>query len=99
VAGLGYAGMEPDTRNPEAIAWFKQGVRFIWAFDEVEAVRAFQMAQKIDPPARSASGEKPGRGARPSTCARVRRNWMRPAKPRAAPSELAGKLSPADRCS
>ena len=49
VRGLGYAGMEPDTANPEAIAWFKQGVRLIWAFDEVEAVRSFQMAQKLDP--------------------------------------------------
>jgi tetratricopeptide (TPR) repeat protein len=48
VAGLGYAGMEPDSANQEAIAWFKQGVRLIWAFDEVEAVRSFQMAQKAD---------------------------------------------------
>lgn len=47
--GLGFAGMEPDSADKEAIAWFRQGVRLIWAFDEVEAVRAFQMAQSIDP--------------------------------------------------
>lgn len=47
--GLGYAGLEPDTTNPEARAWFAQGVRLIWAFDEVEAVRAFQQAQRLDP--------------------------------------------------
>ncbi|MGE0179783.1 MAG: hypothetical protein AB7O91_08200 [Sphingomonas sp.] len=47
--GLGHAGLEPDTANPEARAWFAQGVRLIWAFDEVEAVRAFQQAQRLDP--------------------------------------------------
>jgi tetratricopeptide (TPR) repeat protein len=47
--GLGYAGLEPDSTNPEARAWFAQGVRLIWAFDEVEAVRAFQQAQRLDP--------------------------------------------------
>ncbi len=30
-------------------AWFAQGVRLIWAFDEVEAIRAFQQAQRADP--------------------------------------------------
>ena len=49
VAGLGYAGLEPDSTNREAVRWFKQGVRLIWAFDEVEAVRSFEMAQKLDP--------------------------------------------------
>lgn len=47
--GLGYAGLEPDTGNAEARAWFAQGVRLIWAFDEVEAVRAFQQAQRLAP--------------------------------------------------
>lgn len=47
--GLGYAGLEPDTSNEEARRWFAQGVRLIWAFDEVEAVRAFQQAQRLDP--------------------------------------------------
>jgi tetratricopeptide (TPR) repeat protein len=47
--GLGFAGIEPDSANAEARAWFAQGVRLIWAFDEVEAIRAFQMAQRLDP--------------------------------------------------
>lgn len=47
--GLGYAGLEPDSTSPEARAWFAQGVRLIWAFDEVEAIRAFQQAQRLDP--------------------------------------------------
>ena len=47
--GLGYAGLEPDSDNREARAWFAQGVRLIWAFDEVEAIRAFQQAQRFDP--------------------------------------------------
>jgi tetratricopeptide (TPR) repeat protein len=47
--GLGYAGLEPDSANREARAWFAQGVRLIWAFDEAEAIRAFQQAQRHDP--------------------------------------------------
>jgi tetratricopeptide (TPR) repeat protein len=47
--GLGFAGLEPDSQNAEARAWFAQGVRLIWAFDEVEAIRAFQQAQRLDP--------------------------------------------------
>ena len=49
VEGLGYAGLEPDTDNPQARAWFAQGVRLIWAFDEAEAIRAFREAQRLDP--------------------------------------------------
>jgi hypothetical protein len=49
IEGLGYAGLEPDSQNAEARAWFAQGVRLIWAFDEVEAIRAFQQAQRLDP--------------------------------------------------
>lgn len=49
IEGLGYAGLEPDTNNPEARAWFAQGVRLIWAFDEVEAIRSFQQAQRLAP--------------------------------------------------
>jgi hypothetical protein len=49
VDGLGHAGIEPDSASQEARAWFAQGVRLIWAFDEVEAIRAFQMAQRLDP--------------------------------------------------
>ncbi len=49
VEGLGYAGLEPDSDNADARAWFAQGVRLIWAFDEAEAIRAFEMAQRADP--------------------------------------------------
>ena len=49
IDGLGYAGIEPDSANAEARAWFAQGVRLVWAFDEVEAIRAFQQAQRLDP--------------------------------------------------
>ncbi len=49
VEGLGFAGIEADSDNEEARAWFAQGVRLIWAFDEAEAIRAFQQAQRIDP--------------------------------------------------
>jgi hypothetical protein len=47
--GLGYAGLEPDSANAEARRWFEQGVRLVWAFDEVEAIRSFQQAQRLDP--------------------------------------------------
>ncbi|MFN3945934.1 MAG: hypothetical protein ACK4K7_13505 [Allosphingosinicella sp.] len=49
VDGLGHAGVEPDSANAEARAWFAQGARLVWAFDEVEAIRAFRMAQRADP--------------------------------------------------
>ncbi|HYJ52001.1 MAG TPA: hypothetical protein VEW04_02420 [Allosphingosinicella sp.] len=49
VDGLGFAGLEPDSRNLQARAWFAQGVRLIYAFDEVEAVRSFRKAQELDP--------------------------------------------------
>ena len=29
LSGLGYAGVEPDTQDKDAIAWFKQGVRLV----------------------------------------------------------------------
>jgi tetratricopeptide (TPR) repeat protein len=48
VEGLGHAGLEADSADPEARAWFAQGVRLIWAFDEAEAVRAFAEAQRRD---------------------------------------------------
>ncbi len=47
--GLGTSGIVPDTANAEARRWFDQGVRLIWAFDEVEAVRAFREAQRLAP--------------------------------------------------
>jgi tetratricopeptide (TPR) repeat protein len=49
IEGLGTSGIVPDTANAEARQWFDQGVRLIWAFDEVEAIRAFQEAQRLDP--------------------------------------------------
>jgi tetratricopeptide (TPR) repeat protein len=49
VEGLGTSGMMADTRSAEAQRWFDQGVALVWAFDEVEAVRAFQEAQRLDP--------------------------------------------------
>ena len=49
VEGLGYAGIAPDTADAKARAWFEQGVRLVWAYDEAEAIRAFGEAQKLDP--------------------------------------------------
>jgi hypothetical protein len=63
VDGLGTAGVRADTSNEEARRWFDQGVRFVWAFDEAEAVRSFQKAQEIDPAcAMCAWGEAWARG-------------------------------------
>ena len=68
IDGLGYAGLEPDSRNEEARRWFAQGVRLIWAFDEVEAIRAFQQSQQIDPNcAMCFFGEAWARGATTTT--------------------------------
>jgi tetratricopeptide (TPR) repeat protein len=49
VEGLGTSGIAADTESAEAKRWFDQGVALVWAFDEVEAVRAFQEAQRLDP--------------------------------------------------
>jgi len=49
IEGLGTSEISPDTENAEARRWFDQGVRLIWAFDEIEAVRAFREAQRLDP--------------------------------------------------
>src|SRR4028119_131677 len=49
IVGLVHAGIEPDSDDAAARAWFAQGVRLVWAFDEVEAIRAFQQAQRLDP--------------------------------------------------
>ncbi|MDQ0462868.1 tetratricopeptide (TPR) repeat protein [Caulobacter ginsengisoli] len=49
VAGFGSTGYHADTDNAQARAWFEQGVRLFWAFDESEAIRAFVYAQKLDP--------------------------------------------------
>ena len=49
VDGLGTSGIDPHTASAEARRWFDQGVRLVWAFDEVEAIRAFREAQRLDP--------------------------------------------------
>jgi hypothetical protein len=49
VDGLGTSGITPDTDDPEARRWFDQGVALVWAFDEAEAIRAFQQAQALAP--------------------------------------------------
>ncbi|HEX8535235.1 MAG TPA: hypothetical protein VF662_13805 [Allosphingosinicella sp.] len=97
LSGLGFAGMEPDSANKEAVAWFKQGVRLIWAFDEVEAVRAFQMAQALDPQcALCFWGEAWARG--PTINLRPRTPELEAARKAAArAAELGGKLDGRDR--
>jgi tetratricopeptide (TPR) repeat protein len=97
VEGLGYAGLEPDSKNEEAIRWFKQGVRLIWAFDEVEAVRSFEMAQKLDPSCSLCFwGEAWARG--PTINLRPRTDQLGAARKAAVrASELAGELSARDR--
>ena len=97
VPGLGYAGAEPDSTNSQAIAWFKQGVRLVWAFDEVEAVRSFRMAQALDPGcALCFWGEAWARG--PTINLRPRTEELEASRKAAArAAELGGKLGPRDR--
>ncbi|MEW5729699.1 MAG: hypothetical protein AB1918_17855 [Pseudomonadota bacterium] len=47
--GLGDMGMDITTAHPRAQAYFDQGLRWAWAFNHAEAVRAFREAQDIDP--------------------------------------------------
>lgn len=95
--GLGYAGVEPDTQNNDAIAWFKQGVRLVWAFDEAEAIRSFQMAQQIDPGcALCFWGEAWARG--PTINLRPRNEEVDAARKAASrAAELGGRLGGRDR--
>ncbi|MFL5336200.1 MAG: hypothetical protein ACJ8H8_24265 [Geminicoccaceae bacterium] len=46
---LGTFSVQVTTRSPDAQRWFDQGVRWAYAFDHGEAVRAFRAAQKADP--------------------------------------------------
>jgi len=46
---LGTLSVPVTTRSPEAQRWFDQGVRWAYAFNHGEAVRAFRAAQKADP--------------------------------------------------
>ena len=41
--------LQADTANAEAQAWFQQGLRLVWAYDEAEAIRNFREAQRLDP--------------------------------------------------
>jgi hypothetical protein len=95
--GLGYAGIVPDTADPEARRWFDQGVRLIWAYDEIEAVRAFQQAQKLAPDcAMCFWGEAWARGPTLNLQPRTEEHGAASAAARKAVA-LAGKLGPRDR--
>jgi hypothetical protein len=97
VDGLGYAGIVPDTASAEAKAWFEQGVRLIWAYDEVEAVRAFEQAQKIDSNcAMCFWGEAWARGPTLNLQPRTEQHGAASAAAARAVA-LAGKLAPRDR--
>jgi tetratricopeptide (TPR) repeat protein len=95
--GLGYAGIEADSDNREARAWFAQGVRLIWAFDEAEAIRAFKEAQRLDPEcALCFFGEAWARG--PTINLQPRTEELAAARAAAQRAvALAGDLSPRDR--
>ena len=97
IDGLGYAGLEPDSRNEAARRWFAQGVRLVWAFDEVEAIRAFQRAQQLDPNcAMCFFGEAWARG--PTINLQPRTDQLAAARTAARRAQaLAGNLSPRDR--
>lgn len=47
--GLGQRSFPITTANPQAQAYFDQGLRWAWAFNHVEARRAFAEAQRLDP--------------------------------------------------
>jgi hypothetical protein len=50
IPGLGTpTNLKPDTDKPLARQWFEQGLLLVWAYDEAEGIRAFQMAQSLDP--------------------------------------------------
>ena len=49
VPGLGSYGMRIETVEPLAQTWFDQGLGHLWGFNHAEAVRAFRMAQSLDP--------------------------------------------------
>lgn len=46
---LGTLSYPITTRNPRAQQYFDQGLRLAYAFNHLEAQRAFRMAQKLDP--------------------------------------------------
>src|SRR6266478_9152103 len=48
VTGLGDLHHPVSTNNPQAQQFFDQGLRFIYAFNHVEAARSFQRAAELD---------------------------------------------------
>jgi tetratricopeptide (TPR) repeat protein len=97
VDGLGYAGIEADSRDLRVRAWFAQGVRLIYAFDEVEAVRSFRKAQELDPDcALCFFGEAWARG--PTINLQPRTEELAAARAAARRAvALAGRLGPRDK--
>src|ERR1700685_3975376 len=49
MSGVGNAHHPVSTSNPEAQAFFDQGLRLIYAFNHDEAARSFQRAADLDP--------------------------------------------------
>jgi tetratricopeptide (TPR) repeat protein len=49
MAGLGNLHHPVSTKNPQAQAFFDQGLRLIYAFNHEEAARSFQHAAELDP--------------------------------------------------
>ena len=47
--GLGSLHMPVTTANPQAQAFFNQGVRLLYAFNHQESRRAFEEAARLDP--------------------------------------------------
>jgi hypothetical protein len=97
VDGFGFAGIEADSRNAGARAFFAQGVRMIYAFDEAEAVRFFRAAQQLDPEcALCFFGEAWARG--PTINLQPRTDELPAARAAARhAAALAGHVSPRDR--
>lgn len=49
MAGLGTATFAVSAQDPQARAWFAQGLQLLWAFEHPEAVRVFRAALARDP--------------------------------------------------
>src|SRR5437773_53520 len=49
LTGFGDVHHRVSTRNPEAQAFFDQGLRLMYAFNHDEAARAFRQAARLDP--------------------------------------------------
>ncbi|WP_172298201.1 tetratricopeptide repeat protein [Pseudoruegeria sp. HB172150] len=96
VPGLGVFGMIIETGNPDAQAWFDQGLGQLWGFNHAEAVRAFRMAQQADPDCAMcywgesyALGSNLNDGMHPENVDRAQETAMRAAELASAPVEVA----------